>query len=157
MKRVYLEPMTKEMYHHFFREYQFDADLLFPDQEYIPYCYDEEKVNAYVKRQMDLHRIPLAVMCGEEIVGELIIKNIEEHKCATLGITMKNAAYKDKGFGTQAEEQAIDYVFHKLDIPILYADSILKNTRSQHVLEKVGFVLYRQDDRFMYYKIERNS
>lgn len=38
------------------------------------------------------------------MVGELVIKNIEEHKCATLGLAMKNAAYKDKGYGTKAEQ-----------------------------------------------------
>lgn len=30
-----------------------------------------------------------------KMVAELIIKNIEEGKCATLGLAMKNAQYKD--------------------------------------------------------------
>ena len=94
-------------------------------------------------------------MCDEEMVGELIIKNITEHQCATLGLAMKNAQYKDKGFGTQAEQLAIQYVFYDLDIPVLYADAILSNTRSQHVLEKVGFKLIKEDDQFKYYSIQR--
>lgn len=81
--------------------------------------------------------------------------NIEPHTSATLGITMKNKKYKDRGFGTQAELLAIDYVFHQLDIPVLYADSILTNTRSQHVLEKVGFQLICQDEERKHYKIVR--
>ena len=119
------------------------------------YCYDEEKVNQYIQRQIDLNRKVFAIMFGDEMVGELVIKNIEEHKCATLGLAMKNTAYKDRGFGTKAEQLAIDYVFHELDIPILYADAILSNKRSQHVLEKVGFRLIKEEGDFKYYCIER--
>ena len=87
----------------------------------------------------DLKRIPLAIMRGDEIVGEVLIKDIEPRDRATLGIVLKNARYKDQGIGTQAERLAVRYVFRELDIPTLYADTIRTNTRSQHVLEKVGF------------------
>ena len=50
---------------------------------------------------------------------------------------------------------AIRYVFHELDIPVLYADSILSNTRSQHVLEKVGFRHIKDEGDFRYYRIDR--
>lgn len=156
-EEVSLKPMTYEMYHHFFKEYQNDMDLYLDKKDYYTYSYDKEKVDRYIQRQVDLERIPFAIMCGEEIIGELKLYNIEKNNCATLGITMKNAKYKDRGFGTQAELLAIDYVFHELDIPVLYADSILTNTRSQHVLEKVGFQLIRQDEERKHYKIERSK
>ena len=35
------------------------------------------------------------------------------------------------------------------------ADAALKNTRSQHVLEKVGFQYTHEDDTFKYYRCER--
>lgn len=41
-------------------------------------------------------------------------------------------------------------------IPVLYADTIRTNLRSQHVLEKVGFALVREDEDFKYYRIERS-
>lgn len=37
---------------------------------------------------------------------------------------MKNSKYKDRGFGTKAEQLAIQYVFNELDIRVLYADCI---------------------------------
>lgn len=154
---VYLLPMTAEMYHEYFREYQNDLDLYIDKNAYVDYVYDEEKVNQYIKRQVDLKRKNFAVMCGNEMVGELVFKNMEEHKSATLGIAMRNVKYKDKGYGTKAEILAIDYVFHELDIPTLYADSILSNTRSQHVLEKVGFQLTGEDGQFKYYRIDREN
>ena len=152
---VYLLPMTAEMYHEYFKEYQNDLDLYIDKTTYTLYTYEEEKVNQYIQRQIDLKRKVFAIMFHDEIVGELIIKNIEEHKCATLGIAMKNIKYKDRGFGTRAEQLAIQYVFNELDIPVLYADSILSNKRSQHVLEKVGFKFMKEEGDFKYYRIEK--
>ena len=152
---VYLLPMTAEMYHEYFKEYQNDLDLYIDKSTYIPYTYEEEKVNRYIQRQIDLKRKVLAIMLGDEIVGEIVIKNIAEKQCATMGLAMKSTKYKDRGFGTRAEHLAIQYVFNELDIPVLYADSILSNTRSQHVLEKVGFKFIKEEGDFRYYRIDR--
>ena len=154
-EEIYLLPMTAQMYHEYFKEYQNDLDLYIDKGAYTAYSYEEEKVNQYIQRQVDLKRKVFAIMFGNEMVGELVIKNIEEHKCATLGLAMKSTKYKDRGFGTKAEQLAIDYVFHELDIPILYADAILSNKRSQHVLEKVGFRLIKEEGDFKYYCMER--
>ena len=156
-EEVYLLPMTVEMYHEYFKEYQNDLDLYIDKAAYTAYFYDEEKVNQYIKKQTDLKRRVFAIMFRAEMVGELVIKNIEEHRSATLGLAMKNTQYKDRGFGTKAEQLAIEYVFHELDIPVLYADAILSNKRSQHVLEKVGFQLTGEDEQFKYYRIDRET
>ena len=70
---------------------------------------------------------------------------------------LKNDSYKNRGIGTKAEQLAIDYVFHELDIPVLYADTILTNERSQHVLEKAGFRCLRTEGEFRYYCIARED
>lgn len=155
MGTISIQPMTTDMFYSYFKEYENDPDLFLEGQEYRPYEYSDEKVAKYIQRQKDLDRVILAIMCDGEIVGEIIIKNIEKGKCATMGLALKNASYKDKGIGTEAEKLAVQYVFNELDIPILYADTIKTNTRSKHVLEKVGFTLIREDDDFYYYSIER--
>ena len=152
---VTLKPMTREMYHRYFKEYENSPDLYLDKSRFIPYVYRKEAVDGYVQRQIDLHRKPLAIMLGDEIVGEIVIKNIEDRKCATMGLCLKNASYMNRGIGTQAERLAIRYVFDELDIPTLYADSIQPNTRSQHVMEKVGFVFTGEDETFKYYRIDR--
>lgn len=154
---VYLLPMTAEMYHAYFKEYQNDLDLYIDKQAYEPYVYSADKVDKYIQRQKDLNRKTFAIMNGDEMVGELIIKNIVEKQSATMGIAMKNAKYKDKGYGTKAERLAIEYVFNELDIPVLYADTILSNTRSRHVLEKIGFEFIKEEGDFRYYCIRRQS
>ena len=152
---VYLLPMTADMYHAYFKEYQNDLDLYIDKTAYTPYIYDKDKVDRYIRRQQDLNRKVLAIMVGDEIVGEIVIKNIIAQQSATMGLALKNTKYKDRGFGTQAERLAIQYVFNELDIPVLFADSILSNTRSQHVLEKVGFQYISKDNNFKYYRIDR--
>lgn len=154
-QEVWLQPMTAQMYHEYFREYQNDPDLYLDPRAWTAYTYDARTVEQYIRRQTFLKRRVFAIMYGQEMVGELIIKNIEPGKCATMGLAMKNARYKDRGFGTRAEQLAVRYVFDELDIPVLYADALITNTRSQHVLEKVGFRLLREEGDFRYYCIER--
>ena len=154
-QKIWLQPMTAQMYHAYFKEYQNDPDLYLDLRTYTAYTYDVQTVERYIQRQIDLKRKTFAIMHGREMVGELVIKNIEPGKCATMGLAMRNAQYKDRGFGTRAEQLAIRYVFDELDIPVLYADALITNTRSQHVLEKVGFRLIREEGDFRYYCIER--
>ena len=154
--RIRLVPMTREMLHRYFMEYENDPDLFLDKEKFTPYVYSEERVEQYIRRQADLKRINLGIMLGDEIIGQIIIKNIEEHRCATLGLSLRNARWKDHGYGTQAEKLVIRYVFGELDIPVLYADAIQPNTRSQHVLEKAGFRFIREDSDFKYYRIDRD-
>ncbi len=156
-ERIKLVPMTAEKYRSFFLEYENDPDVYLPGQEYVHYEYSEEKVSRYVQRQKEMRRIPLAILYDNEVVGEIIIKNIEPHKCATMSIALKNDQYKNHGIGTHAERLAVIYVFDDLDIPTLYADTIQTNGRSQHVLEKAGFTLIREDQDFKYYRIDRSQ
>lgn len=150
-----LVPMTTDMYRDYFAEYENDPDLYLDKSQYSHYEFSEEKVGRYIKKQKDLNRIPLAIICDGEIVGEILIKNIVEGEAATMSIALKNDKYKDKGIGTKAEMLAVQYVFNELNIPILYADSVVTNTRSQHVLEKVGFILIKEDKEFKYYRISK--
>lgn len=153
---IKLVPMTADMYRAYLMEYENDPDLYLPGQTYCRYEYSEERAAKYIQRQQELKRIPLAIMLNDEIAGEIIIKNIEPGVCATMGIALKNAKYKDRGIGTLAERLAVEYVFYVLDIPTLYADTIKSNLRSQHVLEKIGFTLIREDKDFRYYRIDRS-
>ena len=75
--------------------------------------------------------------------------------------------YRRSGTGTTQEgettafkwvtkEELISMKKDELDIPTLFADTIQTNTRSQHVLEKIGFTLIREDEDFKYYRIDRD-
>ena len=62
---------------------------------------------------------------------------------------------KGLGYGTYAEKLALKYAFDVLGMAAVNADAVIKNTRSQHVLEKVGFQLIGEGDGFKYYQCVR--
>ena len=72
-----------------------------------------------------------------------------------MGIHLQNDAVKGKGYGTQAERLILRYAFEELGMVAVNAKAVLMNTRSQHVLEKVGFCYTHEDDTFKYYRCER--
>ena len=151
---IALTPMTREMYHRYFKEFENDPDLYLDKSKFVPYTYSPEAVDRYIHRQIEKGRINLAVMLGKEIIGEIVLKEIKPHECATIGMCMKNDACKNRGYGTQAQRLAVRYAFETLDVPTLYADALVNNLRSQHVMEKVGFVFTHADETFRYYRID---
>ena len=50
---------------------------------------------------------------------------------------------------------AVKTAFDEFGMAAVNADTIRKNTRSQHVLEKVGFRFVGEDETFKYYRIEQ--
>lgn len=148
-------PMTAEMYHAYFKEFDNDPELYLDRSKFTHYVYDPARVDAYIARQREKQRICFAIMAGDDMAGELVIKDIVPHISASFGICMKNDGFKGRGFGTQAERLAVDFIFNELDIPTVFADAIRPNLRSQHVLEKLGFRLTGEDESFRYYRMDR--
>ncbi|MBQ2178045.1 MAG: GNAT family N-acetyltransferase, partial [Oscillospiraceae bacterium] len=56
-----------------------------------------------------------------------------------------------------AERLAIRYAFDELGMERILANCIEKNTRSQHVLEKLGFALLGEEEGFKKYRLERKE
>ena len=152
---ICLCPMTKELAREYFRGFVVDPALFLPGQEYRPYVYTEEKADAAVDRHLSLGRVYLAVMRDREPIGEIVLKNIdsEKHHC-TIGISLRSDDVKNRGYGTEAEIQALHYAFKQIGMETVFADSIIQNTRSQNVLEKVGFIESHRDDSFIYYRCD---
>ncbi len=147
--------MTRDLCHTYLQEFTHDPDLFMDDQPFTEYVYSRDKADTYWQRQQDLGRVHLAIMLGQEPIGEIVLKNIDhDQKCCTLGICMRNDSVKNQGYGTKAEQLALGYAFEVMGMDTVFADSILKNTRSQHVLMKVGFKETHQDGAFRYYRCD---
>ena len=153
---VYLVNMTKELLRQFFQGFTSDPDICSNMDRFSEYVYCESAVDARWERQKQLDRIHLAVMLGEEPIGEIIFKDITGGE-ATISIHMKNDVVKNRGYGTKAEILALDYAFHTLELKTVFADAIHKNKRSQHVLEKVGFQETHSDEQFVYYRCDKET
>lgn len=152
---IYLKPMSKELARRYYSQFVLDLDLFMDETKYKPYVYSEAASDATVDRYAQLGRIFFAVMLDHEPIGEIVLKNIDQAKsCCTLGICMRSDEFKNRGYGTSAEILALEYAFDELGVKTVYADCILKNKRSQHVLKKVGFQETHRDDTFIYYKCD---
>ena len=152
MKKVELLPMTRQMCHEFYKDFQNDPAI----GHYYEYIYAPEIADRYFDRNAVADRKLFAILVEGKIVGECKLKNIDPQKReCSMGIHLQNDAVKEKGYGTQAERLILQYAFEKLGMVAVNADVALKNTRSQHVLEKVGFHYTHEDSTFKYYRCER--
>ena len=136
MSKVSIQPMTREMCHEFYKGFQNDPAI----GHYYEYIYTPEIADRYFDTNSVPDRKLFAIMADGEIVGECKLKNIDtEKRQCSMGIHLRDDSVKEKGYGTQAERLILQYAFEVLDMVAVNADAVLKNTRSQHVLEKVGF------------------
>lgn len=149
-KNVSLELYTKERCHEFWSEYIADYDMLEAN-----YVYDKENVDKYYETKItDKSRRLFAICHNGKTVGEIQLKHIDlENKCCTMSIHFSSDIYKNRGWGTEAEQIIIKYAFEELGINIIYADVVHRNKRSQHVLKKNGFIHICDDEFLKYYKL----
>lgn len=155
---ITLQPMTWELCHQFYREFENDPAIYEDMSRFGPYVYDEAAVDRRFAAQQAADRRAFLVMLGERPIGEIILKYIDwEKRTGVLSIHMVNDSVKNRGYGTQAERLALRYAFDVLGLLAVNADVVRKNTRSQHVLEKVGFRRVGEDDTFFYYRCERED
>lgn len=156
MKTIELKKMTRELCHELYRGWSNDESIYMDMSLFKPYVYDKASVDRYFDSKNEPSRIVFAIMFDDKPIGELQLKQINREKAeCTLSIHMQNDSVKGKGYGTQAERMAVKYAFDELGIVAVNADTVQKNTRSQHILEKVGFRLTGEDEMFKYYRIER--
>ena len=134
MQTIQLKAMTRELCHELYRRWTNDASIYMDMRLFRPYVYNEAAVNRYFDAKgSDASRRLFAIMLGDQVIGELQLKQIDyDKKECTLSIHMQNDMVKGKGYGTQAEHLAIKIAFDELGMTAVNADAIMKNTRSQH-------------------------
>lgn len=158
MKEISLCIMTRELCHELYQGWENDPAIYAEMDLFTSYQYDENAVNRYFESKQDSSRILFAIMKEDKPIGELQLKQIDrETKECTLSVHMQNDAVKGHGYGSCAEQLALKYAFDVLGMAAVNADTIIKNTRSRHVLEKVGFQYVREEDGFRYYRYVRQN
>ena len=156
MEDISLCAMTRELCRQLFRKWENDPDIYMNMERFTAYQYNEAAADRYFDTRQGASRVLLAVMKDGAPIGEIQLKQIDrERKECTLSIHMQNDAVKGRGYGTCAERLAVQYAFNVLGMAAVNADTIAKNRRSQHVLEKVGFRYIKEENGFKYYRRER--
>lgn len=115
-----------------------------------PYIYTPEIAQKDFERKANnCNRVWFAILLDDIVIGDVYPKNIDLQKgSGTLSIVLIQDCYKEKGYGTAVERTVLEYGFKELELSVIYADVVLRNTRSQHVLEKIGFEYLHEDSFF---------
>ena len=153
--KVCLQPMDRSLLHEYYKNFVMDADIFMDMSNLRDYTYSPERVDAYFDRlQSQKDRVDFLIMSDDNPIGEIALKHMDNTaKQCELSIHLQSDAVKNKGYGTQAERLILEYAFQTLGMTTVVADSVLKNKRSQHTLEKVGFRETGRDETFVYYQI----
>lgn len=156
---VTLHDITLALMQEYDRSFSPDPDLFMDMNRFTQYHYDPAVTQARYERYRQAgNRRVFLVMTEGKPVGEIMLKHIDmEKRQAELSIHLQNDTVKNRGIGTQAERLLLVYAFDTLHLETVLADTVLKNTRSQHVLEKVGFSFVREEGIFKYYRITRDA
>lgn len=159
MDEIRLVPMKRALLHEYYQGFAMDADLFMDMRDFRPFVYEPARVDAYYEKlcaQRD--RVDLLILLGRKPIGEIALKHVDlTAKQCELSVHLQNDAVKNRGYGTQAERLILEYAFGTLGMETVLADSVLKNERSQHVLEKLGFRECGRDDRFVCYRLCRSE
>ena len=133
--KIVLIPMTSQLYH--IERKNYIADPMMCE---TPYIYTPEIAQKDFERKAnDCNRVWFAILLDDIVIGDVYLKNIDLQKgSGTLSIMLIQDCYKEKGYGTAVERTV-------LELSVIYADVVLRNTRSQHVLEKIGFEYLHED------------
>ncbi len=153
---IRLQRMTRELCHELFKGWENDKATFMDMSSFKPFVYREEAVNRYFDSKQKDSRIIFAIMLDGKPIGELQLKEVDMYnKECSMSIHLQNDSFKGKGYGTEAERLALKYAFEELGMNTIYADTVIKNVRSQHILNKLGFEFYRADGDFKFYRLEK--
>ena len=157
-EKISLVPMTRKLCHELFRSWENDESIYMDLSSFRPYIYSEDTVDRYFDSKQEPSRVMLAVMLGDRPIGEIQLKQIDrDKKECTLSIHMQNDSVKGKGYGTEAEKLACEYAFEELGMMAVNADTVVKNIRSQHILDQLGFEFIKEEGDFRFYRLEKNK
>ena len=151
-KSIIVSSMIKEDAHKLFIDFKNDKSLFEREEDYKEYKYNSDEVDNYVSRQTNKGYILLSIKYNDDVIGEIRFKGVE-NSCTEIGIILKSDEYKNKGIGTLALKKALEYAKYELKLTRIVASILKTNKRSQHIFNKMEFVLFDEDNHFYKYYI----
>ena len=106
--------------------------------------YDEKRIREWYRtRNIQTDRLDMAIIdkTTNRLVGEVVVNMYDEEKSSMNYRILIGPRGRDKGFGTEATELMVNYVFVNTDLKQLTLGVYAFNPRALRVYEKVGFVL----------------
>lgn len=153
---LYLVKMTRSLMHEFYKSFSYDPETIADTKQTPVYKYNKEVVNKHYDKHTAQGKIHFAIMLDDKIIGDIYLKHLDpELESCDIGVHIVNDQYKGKGYGTQAEKILLSYIFNKLKMKTVYAETLIKNERSAHVLKKVGFIEVSRNDNMIRFTCQK--
>ena len=154
---VSLIKMTRNTMHAFFKNFAYDPLALGEEQASV-YVYDQEIVDQIYDKHQKQGKQHFAIMHEGQVIGDIYLKHINfVSQTCEMGIHIVNDKYKGKGYGTQAEMILLAYAFNKLNMKAVYANTLINNERSMHVLKKAGFIEVYRNAQTVHFECRKSS
>lgn len=97
----------------------------------------EEQIKKDIEKTLK-HQNFFIIELDDIPIGETNYRKVDE-KTAEIGIKICDFSKHDQGLGTQYLKMLINHIFYDKNFEIIILDTNMKNKRSQHVYEKLGF------------------
>ncbi len=154
MKPFKIAPMTRELYHEFYRGYRTDIPMKGFKYLYRPYIYDAEGVDSIYSFCEALERLMFAIIVDDSVVGNIELFRIDyDEGYGYISCEMQSKDYKNRGYGKEATIRMLKYARQKLGLKKLLCDVPEENTHAAHVLEKIGFTATGTLSKYITYEI----
>ena len=86
------------------------------------------------------HDYSIVLKDGDKLIGSVGLTDIDHRSCAaTLGVFIGDAAYREKGYGTEAVKLIVEYGFQWLNVHNIMLTVRAVNERAIACYKKVGF------------------
>ena len=83
------------------------------------------------------------------VIGTIYFKKLPNHGATEVGYGM-NPKYEGRGYMTDALGLLLEYGKNN-GVTIVFADTLCSNFKSQNVLERCGFIAYKEDGHTMWF------
>lgn len=89
------------------------------------------------------------------IIGHIMLKGYpDENGEVIIGYYMQEQ-YRGRGYMSEAVKCICEWAFLNADVKCVVADTLKDNKISQRLLQKIGMVLYKEDDEWFWWKLKR--
>ena len=137
-KQIAVRGFSREEWHRFWCGFVAD-----PVSGQNPFVYGEAKCDSMYEKATTcaMTHPSLGIFLPDGMpVGFMELKRIDRSRGrCEFGIMMQNDAWKNRGYGTEAIQLLIHYIFNEMGIRRVYADTMGTNRRMQHLFDKLGF------------------
>ncbi len=128
--------------------YDYKTDL--KDKEPSPEYFFEFQQSLVDKKE----EISFAVKEKGKMVGELVLHNFDYYGGVEMGFRFFKKA-QGKGYATESASALKEYVFKQLGAKTLKSRCFKQNEKSRRLIERLGLVLYKEDQTHYYFRLEK--